>query len=364
MGRQLEVILQSSDDESAFISLPSLLRTLGAVQNIALQIGEMLEGHALVPARGEFAGPIRAACEFKVCSLTAGSPACAVLELPPLPAQQPLLVEDGDEGDLGERALERLLKISNEIANGAAWPVIADVLPAQYHRRKVLDTYRRLCPTPAEHQWVSLGPPGLARTAPKIGPEHRKVVQILAAKDTVTDVIEERQLIGRLNMVQGVPPQLEISQGRRGFACAYDQEELGEQLGGMWNKLVIATGVCRVIPHDDEDDEIVELRGIADINLVPTEPLLITEVVSEGVSRPLREPIEVAPDFSDNLVSFDYSPLGIVAYGETREEAEAAFREELSWCWGFYALADDSTLSRGAQQLKASLLLLVRGGGG
>ena len=242
-----------------------------------------------------------------------------------------------------------------------AWPVIADVLPAQYHRRKVLDTYRRLCPTPAEHQWVSLGPPGLARTAPKIGPEHRKVVQILAAKDTVTDVIEERQLIGRLNMVQGVPPQLEISQGRRGFACAYDQEELGEQLGGMWNKMVIANGVCRVIKHDDEDDEIVDLRGIVDIKLVSMEPLSVIEIVTKNGRLPLRNAINVNPDFSDNLVSFDYEPLGIAAYGETREDAEAAFHDDLSWCWEFYGQANDDDLSQGARRLKASLLSLVRG---
>jgi hypothetical protein len=88
--------------------------------------------------------------------------------------------------------------------------------------------------------------------------------------------------------------------------------------------------------------------------------LLVTGIATEAGVVPLREPIRVRPAFSDNLVTFEYPPLRIVAYGETRAEAEAAFHEELSWCWDFYALADDDTLNRGAQELKTILLSLVR----
>ena len=65
------------------------------------------------------------------------------------------------------------------------------------------------------------------------------------------------------------------------------------------------------------------------------------------------------PDFSDNLVGFDYAPLGIIAYGHTREEAEQDFREELVWLWQEFAHAPDETLTLGAQRLKQRLHELV-----
>lgn len=360
MARQLEIILQCTDDDSAPVPLPSLLRTLGAVQTMALQIGQMLAGHVTVPTRGEFAAPIRDACEFRVRKLNAGSPAYALLELLPV-AQQALFEECGD-GDLGERSIDTILRIADEVANGVSWEAVADLLPAQSHRRLILNTYRRFCPTRSERQWVSIGSPGVPRRARRLTSEHRARVQMLGAKDTEADEVEERQLIGRLNMLQGEPPQLEISQeGDRAFACPYDHEELGEQLRDMWDRTVIAMGICRVIKHEHADDEIVELRGIVEITVAPMEPLRITEVVTDASTLPLQEAIEVAPDFSDNLVSFEYQPLDILAYGQTREEAEAAFREELNWLWEAYALAQDETLDRNAQELKATLLSLVRG---
>jgi hypothetical protein len=88
--------------------------------------------------------------------------------------------------------------------------------------------------------------------------------------------------------------------------------------------------------------------------------LLVTGITTGAGVLPLREPLRISPGFSDNLVTFEYPPLRILAYGETRAEAEAAFHEELSWCWDFYALAEDDTLNPGAQELKAVLLSLVR----
>jgi hypothetical protein len=91
-----------------------------------------------------------------------------------------------------------------------------------------------------------------------------------------------------------------------------------------------------------------------------TTDLLVTGIATAGGVLPLREPIRVKPELADGLVTFEYRPLHIVAYGETRAEAAAAFREELSWCWDFYALAKDETLNRSAQEMKAILLALVR----
>ena len=90
-----------------------------------------------------------------------------------------------------------------------------------------------------------------------------------------------------------------------------------------------------------------------------TEPLRVTEIVTEAGALPLREALEVVPNISPDLVVFEYPPLGIIVYGPTREEAEAEFHEELSWLWGAYALAPDERLDRGARNLKETLLAMV-----
>jgi hypothetical protein len=46
----------------------------------------------------------------------------------------------------------------------------------------------------------------------------------------------------------------------------------------------------------------------------------ITDLLVMGIATatgvvPLREPIRISPDLSDNLVTFEYRPLRIVAYG-------------------------------------------------
>lgn len=73
----------------------------------------------------------------------------------------------------------------------------------------------------------------------------------------------------------------------------------------------------------------------------------------------LREPLSVAPDFSDGLVTFEHASLDIVAYARTRAEAEQAFGDELAWLWEEYAEADDADLSPEARLLKQRLRGLV-----
>jgi len=70
----------------------------------------------------------------------------------------------------------------------------------------------------------------------------------------------------------------------------------------------------------------------------------------------------VPVDFSDNLVVFEYEPLGIIACGETREQAEQAFGVEVTWLWEEYGQTPDDELSPDTRELKTHLLALLAEG--
>lgn len=90
--------------------------------------------------------------------------------------------------------------------------------------------------------------------------------------------------------------------------------------------------------------------------------LVVTTISVPGGELRLRKPIEAEPDYSPHLVTYEWEPLGIIAWGRNREEAEQAFRDELSFLWQEYALAPDEALEEGAQELKRELLGSVEGG--
>lgn len=89
------------------------------------------------------------------------------------------------------------------------------------------------------------------------------------------------------------------------------------------------------------------------------EDLVVDAIPTPNGPVILTEPMTITPSFTHNLVTFEHEALGIVAYGETREEAEVAFHEELAWLWTTYATAPDDGLADDAQRLKKTLLALV-----
>lgn len=112
-----------------------------------------------------------------------------------------------------------------------------------------------------------------------------------------------------------------------------------------------------------------DLRGanlsVADLreaDLRDAKPIVVNTIGG----RPLRIPLVVRATLERGLakcwVGYDYAPLGIMAYGETADEAQAMFRDELEFLWREYALADDEALQPlhpSAQGVKRRLLNMV-----
>ncbi|MBM3472344.1 MAG: hypothetical protein FJX75_03600 [Armatimonadetes bacterium] len=173
-------------------------------------------------------------------------------------------------------------------------------------------------------------------------------------------VLEERRLIGRLvTLGPGPDARAELQQGDRAYACPSGPEQ-AERLASLSGEWVVVRAACRVVKHDDREDDILELLDIEEVALFDSTPLVVRELALGATVLRFVTPIEVEPRPADNLVALDYPPLGIMAAGETRAEAVAAFLEELGWLWETYVQADEARLAEDALELRATFLQMVR----
>ena len=85
----------------------------------------------------------------------------------------------------------------------------------------------------------------------------------------------------------------------------------------------------------------------------------IERIERADISLSLRRPIRVPWIFEDGLWVLEYPSLGIVAYGESQEEASQDFAEDFAFLWTEIAQQPDSNLTQDARVLKRLLLALV-----
>ena len=353
MSRQIAVKL--THETHGTVSVPTLVRTLDALQKVLLQVGEMC--HALATqaddrarrSRGQFNGTIRSACELQIVRLEIGS-AEAVLELPP-----PGLTLFPHVEDLGVQALGTTRRLVGELASRAPWERTRDTLPLDAYRNQILDTCRKFCPTPSEHIELSIWDPESPQNVDRVRPESRVHIQELKSQASPDEVLEERRFVGRIDPLY----RLVLSDGG-GMSIPFDAEVAGEYLPAP-DELFIASVICRVARHRDEDDMIVEIRDVVEIVPFDASPLDVRAIIVDSGELQLRAPLRVPLQVFENMVLFEYAPLGIFACGATRDEADGAFRDELSWLWAEYADAEDSALAEDTQALKTRLHMLVEG---
>lgn len=73
----------------------------------------------------------------------------------------------------------------------------------------------------------------------------------------------------------------------------------------------------------------------------------------------LKKSLRVRVGVEGGTWVYEYSPLGILAYGSTQEEARDAFTTEFASAWGQVGKEDDANLTRDGKSLKKRLLSLV-----
>jgi hypothetical protein len=101
---------------------------------------------------------------------------------------------------------------------------------------------------------------------------------------------------------------------------------------------------CPVIDHDET--LIQRFRSS-----VP--PTLFFDVISnDGRQFHLSSKLTVSVSQEENMVILETKTLPIIAYGETLEQASAAFQEHFSFIWESIAQQPDEVLSPDAQDIK------------
>lgn len=89
-------------------------------------------------------------------------------------------------------------------------------------------------------------------------------------------------------------------------------------------------------------------------------PMYVSVLACAGWRFTLREPILIQESYEQGTWTQRYEPLGILAYGQSREEAVEAFCGEFASCWQEIACEEDSNLTADALELKSKLRDLVR----
>lgn len=355
MSRQVAIKLRH-DDDATMVSVDSFVRTLDAFQKAVKQIGEMHRQQSIWadtrPGRtpGRFKGSIDQACALRILDLELGS-ATAVLELPPQP--QPELSSDSE--DLGARSLDTAKNLVAELSNGASAVRIEQLLPLDNYRLSVLETIGKFCPTPSERMSVELWDPDTPSLVQNVHSDVRRRAQELRASGAENAIIEERRFIGRVDYVR------RVVLGNTGLAIPIDPDSAGGYVPSP-DEIFIVTALCRVIRHDDREDDVIGVVSIIELEGLDASPLEIAGIETGNGCIRLRSPLSVEMTVSEGALCFRYEPLGIVAHGESREEAEEALRDELSWFWEQYASANDDMLWEDLQEAKRHLLSLVGGG--
>jgi hypothetical protein len=79
-----------------------------------------------------------------------------------------------------------------------------------------------------------------------------------------------------------------------------------------------------------------------------------------GLRFVLREPIPVQESYECGTWTQRYEPLGILAYGQSREEATEAFCADFACCWEEIVREEDDNLTADARELKGTLLSIVK----
>jgi DNA-damage-inducible protein J len=83
-------------------------------------------------------------------------------------------------------------------------------------------------------------------------------------------------------------------------------------------------------------------------------------VIERGKRRfILKKSLRVRVGVEGGVWVYEYSPLGILAYGSTQEESRDAFTIEFDSAWEQVGKEDDLNLTRDARSLKKRLLSLV-----
>jgi hypothetical protein len=89
-------------------------------------------------------------------------------------------------------------------------------------------------------------------------------------------------------------------------------------------------------------------------------PMYVSVIACANWRFTLRQPILIQESYERGIWTQRYEPLGILAFGQSREEATEAFCVEFACCWEEIACEEDDNLTADARELKGRLRSIVK----
>ena len=304
-SRKIEVTLAGDAVHDGRVSVSLFVKTLQSIQEIVFQIARSrlkYEMKRRVPA------VIKEKCELFLVRTEPGS-LNAVLELP---EKQPTLFPD--EIDFSEEVIEDTQKVLDAFVD------LDDIkmqqtLPQPALRRRVINSIRAI--------------------APEDGSDYR--------------------LSFRFN---GGPPKILVRPSKENATRLAAMPATFETIEGPMLKFVEAKGMAQM--ENGDIKKWMETYEVSELDLNPDHVWRPSKIRAKGKLFHLAHPIACVIEKQDDLLFSEDANLGIIAYGDSREEVIREFSEEFAVLWDVIAQEEDNLLTQDALSLKRKLIKLVR----
>ena len=307
--RTLEIVLSGEAVLDGRVSVSLFTNTLRAVQDVVIQVAKSRLQKD--PAkRGPSPSVIRRECELFLVR-TEPSSLHAYLELP---EKEATLFPDLP--DFGESVFEDTKNMLDSIGDGDERK-LHSIIPNAAYRARIVNNVARIAPCEDSDYHLEYKTPNQPPRALVRPP---------------------KAVAARLVALPSMPPEKEEPTGRRRFVEAKGLAEICEGNITKW----------------------IETYDMVELELDFERAWRPREIKAERRLFRLTHPIACAIEKQERLFVSEYEPLGIVAYGESREEVMRAFSYEFAILWDVIVQESDIRLTEDAKALKKKLIELVK----
>ena len=304
-NRKIEVTLAGDAVQDGRVSVSLFAKSLQSIQEVVFQIaGSRLKREM----KGPVPAVIRKACELFLVRTEPGS-LSAVLELP---EKETSLLQD--EPDFSEEVIEDTKKVIEAFAE-VDEAKLQQTLPQPALRRRIVNHIRAI--------------------APSDGSDYR--------------------LSFRFN---GGPPRMLIRPSKENLYRLVPIPASYEKIEEPSLKFVEAKGMAQM--ENGDIKKWVETYEVSELDLNPDHVWRPSKIRAKGKLFYLAHPIACVIEKQDDLLFSEDATLGIIAYGDSREEVIREFSEEFAVLWDVIAQEEDNLLTQDALSLKRKLIKLVR----
>ena len=304
-NRKIEVTLAGDAVQDGRVSVSLFAKTLQSIQEVVFQIaGSRLKRDM----KGPVPAVIRKACELFLVRTEPGS-LSAILELP---EKETSLFQD--EPDFSEHVIEDTRKVI-EAFSEVDEARLQETLPQPSLRRRIVNHIRAI--------------------APSDGSDYR--------------------LSFRFN---GGPPKVLIRPSKESLYRLAPIPDSYEKIEEPTLKFVEAKGMAQM--ENGDIKKWVETYEVSELDLDPDHVWRPSKIRAKGKLFHLAHPIACVIEKQDDLLFSEDANLGIIAYGDSREEVIREFSEEFAVLWDVIAQEEDNLLTQDALSLKRKLIKLVR----